>query len=136
MGVFFERRGPDPRLVDAFRTAFTADPQSDAPQQRAAALASAITPLVQPLAAAVSSAPPRDPEAAAITAATAAGNTLLGGAKFNTGRFVVATIIFAALLGGAITTDATNLTSSSTALYALATTVFGVVIGFLGGESS
>jgi hypothetical protein len=81
--------------------------------------------------------PPADPvdaRAAATAKAEALSNQLLGGPSFNTGRFVVALLIFLALLGAAIGADAAELKSSPAALYALATTVFGVVVGFLGSE--
>jgi hypothetical protein len=55
-----------------------------------------------------------------------------GGAKFNTGRFLVALGIFLLLLAGGITTDALKLTNSYPTLFALSATIFG----FLGGEKS
>jgi hypothetical protein len=56
--------------------------------------------------------------------------------SFNTGRFIGALIIFAAVVGCAIGTDAAGLGDSSKALYGFAATIFGVVVGFLGGEKS
>ncbi len=43
-------------------------------------------------------------------------------------------MIVAVLLGAGIGTDAANLPNSSKALYALATTAFGIVVGLLTGE--
>jgi hypothetical protein len=57
-------------------------------------------------------------------------------AAFNTGRFIGAILIFGALVGAAIGSDAAGLADSQKALYGLAASVFGVVIGFLGGEKS
>ena len=82
---------------------------------------------------------PPSPAAADAQASSSAAdltNQLLGGAKFNTGRFLVALGIFLLLLAGGITTDAMKLTNSYTTLFALSTTIFGVIVGFLGGEKS
>jgi hypothetical protein len=58
-----------------------------------------------------------------------------GYTTFNTGRFVGATIIFSLIVIAAITTDALGgMDDSSTALWGLTGTIFGVVVGFLAGE--
>jgi hypothetical protein len=59
-----------------------------------------------------------------------------GYAKFNAGRFIGALALFASIVAGAVVCEATDLEKSSDALWALAATVFGVVVGFLGGEKS
>ena len=59
-----------------------------------------------------------------------------GYAKFNAGRFVGAIVVFGVIVAAAIVCEATDLDKSSDALWALAATVFGVVVGFLGGEKS
>jgi hypothetical protein len=59
-----------------------------------------------------------------------------GYGKFNTGRFLGALLIFAAIVGTAIGTDAASLDDSSVALWGFAATIFGVVVGFLAGEKS
>jgi hypothetical protein len=59
-----------------------------------------------------------------------------GYAKFNAGRFIGALLVFAAIVGCAIGTDAAGLDDSSKALWGFGATVFGVVVGFLGGEKS
>jgi len=136
LGLFFDQRRPDPRVVGLLREAIQTPPPHDA-QQQAARLAGELKPLTEPVRAALESQPPADPaDAAALASAKAEAitNELLGGSSFNTGRFLVALLIFAVLLGGAIATDAVELKSSPAALYALATTVFGVVVGFLGSE--
>ncbi len=51
---------------------------------------------------------------------------------FQTGRFLVALLLFAALLGGGLVPDIYKLTASSSALYGLAATVLGTVIAFVG----
>jgi hypothetical protein len=66
----------------------------------------------------------------------AAADDLLGGAEFRTGRFLVALLIFAALVVGGIITDVTGHSGSSTALYGFAGTVFGIVAAFLGAEKN
>jgi len=53
---------------------------------------------------------------------------------FEAGRFLVAVGILAAFLGMAIGTDAAGLATSATALYGLATTTLGLIVGLLGGE--
>lgn len=68
--------------------------------------------------------------------ASAAVDPPAGYAKFNAGRFGGALLIFAAIVGSAIGTDAAGLGDSSKALYGFAATVFGVVVGFLGGEKT
>lgn len=55
-------------------------------------------------------------------------------ASLNKANLVVALVIVAVLLGAGIGTDAANLPNSSKALYALATTAFGIVVGLLTGE--
>jgi hypothetical protein len=57
-----------------------------------------------------------------------------GYAKFNTGRFVGAIVVFLGLLGAGIGTDAAGLEDSSKAIYGFAAGIFGLVVGFLGGE--
>jgi hypothetical protein len=57
--------------------------------------------------------------------------------KFNAGRFFGAVVIWALIVAAAITTDAVGgMDDSTTALWALAGTIFGVVVGFLGGEKT
>jgi hypothetical protein len=59
-----------------------------------------------------------------------------GYAKFNTGRFVGALVIFALIVVGAIVCEATDLNDSSKALWGFGATIFGVVVGFLAGEKT
>lgn len=59
-----------------------------------------------------------------------------GYGRFNKGRFVGALLLFAAIVVAAIITDAADIDDSSKALWGLAATVFGVVVGFLGGEKT
>ena len=74
----------------------------------------------------------REGEAEARTAEIAPA----GYAKFNTGRFVGAIVIFAVIVVAAIVCEATDLSDSSKALWGFAATIFGVVVGFLGGEKA
>jgi hypothetical protein len=136
MGLFFEKRDPDPRLVEMFRQAIAAQPPEDA-EQAASSMAGSFEPMVTSLRTAYAAPQPRRPidlDLLAHSSAEAVGSRLLGGPSFNTGRFAVALAIFFVLLGGGIGADIASLKDSSTALYALATTVFGVVLGFLGAE--
>jgi hypothetical protein len=138
MGLFFEQNKPNAQLVAILRNAIEAQPD-EGPHEQAVTLAGRFEPLVEPLQAALESSKPATPAAAdadANTRATAVTNELLGGATFNTGRFLVALAIFVVLLCGAIGSDIAELKDSPTTLFALATTVFGIVVGFLGSEKS
>jgi hypothetical protein len=59
-----------------------------------------------------------------------------GYAKFNAGRFLGAVVLWALVVVAAIVTEATDLDTSSDALWGAAAIVFGVVVGFLAGEKS
>jgi hypothetical protein len=138
MGVFFDQRKPDPRFIELMQRALQAPPD-DQSDQRAQNLAADFRPLVEPLKAAAKSPAPAsaaDAEKLASAKAEEVSNQLLGGSSFNTGRFFVALAIFAVLIAAAIYTDAESFKSSPAALFALATTVFGVVVGFLGSEKN
>jgi hypothetical protein len=139
MGVFFERQA-DPALTQLLRTALTAEPPADREQGKtlSAQMAGQHQPVVNAVSKALATTPPSAAAADAQASSSAAdlSNQLLGGAKFNTGRFLVALGIFLLLLAGGITTDALKLTNSYTTLFALSITIFGVIVGFLGGEKS
>jgi hypothetical protein len=139
MGVFFERQA-DPAITQMLRTALTAEPPADAEQGRSMSvqMAGQLQPVVNAVSKALAATPPSPAAADAQASGSAADltNQLLGGAKFNTGRFLVALGIFLLLLAAGITTDALKLTNSYTTLFALSTTIFGVIVGFLGGEKS
>ena len=139
MGVFFERQA-DPAITALLRTAYAEDPPANPDQQRTLAvqMASQLDPVVSAVSKALGTKTSSPAAAAAHANTTAADltNQLLGGAKFNTGRFLVALGIFLVLLGAGIATDALKLTNSYTTLFALSTTIFGVIVGFLGGEKS
>ncbi|MGO9080744.1 MAG: hypothetical protein ACLQDY_17145 [Streptosporangiaceae bacterium] len=84
---------------------------------------------------ALAKAPPQGPalaQEAQTRAAAAAGVTPR--ASLNRLNLVVALGTVAVLLGAGIGTDAANLPNSSKAIYALATTAFGIVVGLLTGE--
>ncbi len=89
---------------------------------------------------AISAALKRDPSTVADADAEATRKTdeiaPAGYAKFNTGRFIGAMVIFGAIVGCAIGTEAAGLADSEKALWGLAGTIFGVVVGFLGGEKA
>jgi hypothetical protein len=98
------------------------------------ALAGQLYPLVAELSQALDSPPPANPGADAAVAAQATVDQLLGGPSFNTGRFLIAFLIFAMLVGGGIATEATHLTTSSGVLFGFAGAIFGIVTAFLGSE--
>lgn len=50
-------------------------------------------------------------------------------------RLLVAVGLVAGLVIGGVVTEANGWTDSSTAIWALATTAFGVIVGLLGGEA-
>jgi uncharacterized membrane protein len=56
--------------------------------------------------------------------------------SFHAWRLVGAVVIFGAIIGAAIGTDAAGLPDSSKALYGFAASIFGVVVGLLGGEKT
>lgn len=59
-----------------------------------------------------------------------------GGGGFHAGRFLIAVLILAGFVVGAVITDAKGVDDSSKALYGFATTILGVIVGLLGGEKS
>jgi hypothetical protein len=138
VGLFFERRTPSPDVVNVVETALRTPPPvpgaPDATHQHATALAGQVQPLVQTLSDALDSPTPANPDAAAKVMAQGAVDQLLGGPSFNTGRFVIAFAIFAALVGGGIACEATHLTTSTGTLFGFAGAVFGIVTAFLGSE--
>lgn len=109
MGIFWnypDQPQPRPYLVQQFRTALATQPPADANLDQQA----------HDLAAAVASAPPA--QAATLD-------------KLN---LAIAILIVFAFVGAAIGTDAVGLSTSTTSLFALATTAFGIVVGLLTGE--
>ena len=139
MGLFFNNRAPSPDLVDLMQKALDTEPPAAgaATQHEARELAGELRPLTATLTTALASRRPAtgaDSTAHATRAAQATVNQLLGGASFNTGRFVIALAIFAALVGGGIATEATHLTTATGTLFGFAGAVFGIVTAFLGIE--
>jgi hypothetical protein len=156
VGLFFDNRASSSDLVDLIQKVLNADPNQpsalDEAKQQATTLASKLQPLMQtptnapaeekPASPAPASPAPASPAPAspapvsrqATKAAQATANQLLGGPSFNTGRFWIALAIFAALVGGAIATEATHLGTASGTLFGFAGAVFGIVTAFLGSE--
>jgi hypothetical protein len=137
VGLFFERRTPSPDVVNLVETALrTPPPVPPAPDaaQQATHLAAQVHPLVQTLSDAIATPTPANPGPTAKVMAQGAVDQLLGGPSFNTGRFVIAFAIFAALVGGGIACEATHLTTSTGTLFGFAGAVFGIVTAFLGSE--
>jgi hypothetical protein len=138
VGLFFDNRAASSDLVDLIQKAFDADPPAPGTaQQQAATLAGQLHPLAHALTGALASPPLANAADSAVQAratAQATVNQLLGGASLNTGRFLVALAIFAALVGGGVATAATHLATASGTLFGFAGAFFGVATAFLGTE--
>jgi hypothetical protein len=136
MGVFFQKQGSGSPLMPILEAAYRQRPPSDTLlEDEVERFTSSFNPVQAALHTALTSETPADPNAAAQTAAQAAANAIAGSPTFQTRRFVGAMLIFLALLGTAIGCDASGLTTSTTALYSLVASLFGVIVGFLGGEN-
>ena len=133
MGLFFERATPSSDAVNLVETALRTPPPGS-PAEATAQATNLLHPLMQTLTEAVATPTPENPGAAAKVMAQGAIDELLGGSSFNTGRFVIAFSIFAALVGGGIACEATHLTTSTGTLFGFAGAVFGIVTAFLGSE--
>jgi hypothetical protein len=133
MGLFFERSEPSPELVHLFSSAVGQDPPPDADGE-ATRLLGNLPPLHGLVAESLRKPVPTNPGADAAAQAQDAVNQLLGGSTFNTGRFVIAFGIFAALVGAGIGCEASHLTASSGTLFGFAGAIFGIVTAFLGSE--
>jgi hypothetical protein len=69
--------------------------------------------------------------------ASAAVKAVKSSSQLDVGRLLIAIAILAVIVGAAVGTDAANLDDlSSKALWALASSVFGVILGLLGGEKT
>jgi hypothetical protein len=132
MGLFFERTAHQSPITDLVRVALLKSPPTN-PEAEAARIASEYLPLIRTLTTMLKTTPP-DTQAAIASTSKEAADELLGDKTFNTVRFLVATGIFVVLVIAAVATDVADLKSSPAALYALATTVFGIVVGFLSAE--
>ena len=80
--------------------------------------------------------PPRQARRRAIRNVRQAAPSDPGQQQFQVGRFLAAVVIFAAVAGAALGADAAGLGDSTKALYGFAASIFGVIVGLLGGESS
>lgn len=61
---------------------------------------------------------------------------LRGASTFKAGRFLAALAILAAFVIAGIITDTKHLDTSTKALYGLAATTLGIIVGLLGGEKA
>jgi hypothetical protein len=105
MGVFFEAELAQPKVREAIRDALETDPRQ-----------------VQDTAGEVAK------------RANAVADDIRQGTKFQSGRFLLALAVFVAIVLAAVVTDALKLETSPEALFGLAGTILGLVVGFLGGE--
>jgi hypothetical protein len=138
MGIFFEQDTSTSILASVLQQAYqTQAPQNEAGvDDRVRTLIGEINPMKDAVRLAVASPQVDEKQAKATASAAASGvsKSLLGSSQFNGKRFMIAVAIFLALLGVAIGCDASNLTSSTTAVYGLVSSIFGVIVGLLGGE--
>lgn len=137
MGLFFESRTASPELVDLVSSLISKQPTAQGEAEGGPtdlnAKSDAVKRIlrVSPKARSTTSVKALEEDAAQVLA-----NELLGGSPFNTGRFVIATAMFASLIGGGIATEATHLTTASGTLFGFAGAIFGIVTAFLGSEKS
>ncbi len=81
--------------------------------------------------------PPADAATAAAQAEQRASAALAEAPnRFQAGRFLGAFAIFALLVAGGVVTDGIHQAASSAALFAMGTTLLGVVVAFFGTEKS
>jgi hypothetical protein len=106
MGIFYTRPSSQPIVQDAIHNALARNPANV------------------------------NVEEESVTRANAVSQQLGETREFQTGRFLLALAILIAFIAAAIITDASNLPDSSKALWGLATTILGVIVGLLGGESA
>lgn len=78
----------------------------------------------------------KNPGAAAEVAAQAAREAKGKGKRFITRNFLVAVAMFFAIVALGAVTELMGLKASSQALWGLAGSIFGVIVGLLGGEQS
>jgi hypothetical protein len=79
------------------------------------------------------------PPEAASRASTEGGDlaqATRGEKEYHFGRILVAFALFFVLLGVSILCDANDWVDDPKVLYGMATTVLGIIVGFLGGEAS
>jgi hypothetical protein len=137
MGMFFDKVLDSP-AVNVLTEAYQEQPPAnDADRdQRMLQLLDQL-PMVQQMRTALDASPASAEDAHAKAAASSAAlASVAPGAtkKFYPVRFIVAVIMFGALVGAGAGTDAAHLTASSAAFFGFAGGVFGVVTAFLGAE--
>ena len=150
MGIFFgpsimpRAREAEPALKEAIVKALRAQPATgEQLNNQADELTNKVAPIAGParntirtaVRDALATQPPEPAQLdAAAVAKTNAITQQLTSKPFQTGRFIGAIIIFAVIIAVGITTDALGWADSSKALFGFGTTIFGVVVGLLGGE--
>ena len=101
-------------MLDLFDTALRMPPPApEAVNREARQPIGQLDPLTPAVMTSLGAPTPSSPAVDATTSAQAAVDQLLGGPTFNTGRSVIAFLIFVALVGGGIATEATHLTTAS-----------------------
>jgi hypothetical protein len=107
MGVFFESRPVEPRIRSAILESLNdTPPNADAAQSVAAQRANEVT------------------------------SDIEADREFKTGRFIGALILFGVIAAIAWYAEVRELEGATEALWGIATTAFGVVLGFVGGEAA
>jgi hypothetical protein len=107
MGVFFEPRSAEPKIREAILESVRAAPGNEEAAQGVAA-----------------------------QKASEAATAIRADKEFKTGRFVGALIIFGAIAAVAWYAEIRDLETATEALWGIATTASGVVLGFVGGEAA
>jgi hypothetical protein len=139
MGLFFENM-PSPDVTSLLAEAYRQEPPpNDAvlAEQTGRYIGLLGEPLVPAFTAALltPAMPPEEARAqAAIRTATLAEVISAGGTRFNARRFLMALLLFAALVAGGAVADSAHMTASAAALFAFGGSVFGVVTAFLASE--
>lgn len=107
MGVFFESKPAEPKIRSAILESLNETPANEEAAQ-----------------------------GVAMQRASDVANELEADREFKTGRFIGALILFGVIAAIAWYAETRELQGATEALWGIATTAFGVVLGFVGGEAA
>jgi hypothetical protein len=137
VGLFFEKT-PNPDVTSMIAEGYRSQPpaDNDLDDQIQSYLGRLNHPLAQVMTTALRHPAVGTQEAQALARREAAKlpSPAADGTQFKAGRFAIAILLFAALVGGGIGTDAAHMTASSAAMFGFAGSVFGLVTAFLSTE--
>jgi hypothetical protein len=141
MGLFFEQQAGSSSLTELIADALmqAAPATADAAEGLARERAPEVTPVVDAVKAALLHPVMNDPTAARADAqarAVAVTRSLSGPPRFCWNRFIGALALFLVVLAAGVGTDVDHLQHSPVALFGLATTILGLIVGQLSGEGS